>query len=475
MFPWRDIATTVTNAGGILGVRFEVNPASATSGVFGAYYPAILGRWFIDHEDDSGTKQCIKFNSYANQMDTSRHSLCFTFDGTTGTVYIDGNVILTANITQDTSAALGALGTKTIKAFGVGDFGYRDTMFNRGFPPYEYGSAGRAFYGYQDRVAVWVGTCLTPTQVTAIADDMLGTTTHPLAGALKAPTTTSGLTLLHWLDAAYGSKLVEKGTIATYATADGDKVGSWRSRIGNTPATFNTSTDAKRPALKLNIQNGLPVVRSDGNTNSQLMSYSGALSQPYTLFFVAARQTGSAEGYFWGHDSGAGYFGFSNSTTANLYMGAMLGLAEDSADDVVMQAIHALKNPPAPPAPAPAPAPPPAAVAQAALMSIGANQITTANQGSLAEQKASAKRRGRKTNAPDQANPSDHRSDPPKSLEAKVALKNEVTRRTSEKRMSALVSLSRERNVLKANMPGRTHQVRASGRKTKQKATLKDP
>jgi len=59
---------------------------------------------------------------------------------------------------------------------------------------------------------------------------------------------------------------------------------------------------------------------------------------------------------------------------------AMLGLAEDSADDVVMQAIHALKNPPAPPAPAPAPAPPPAAVAQAALMSARAEKLELANK-----------------------------------------------------------------------------------------------
>lgn len=61
---------------------------------------------------------------------------------------------------------------------------------------------------------------------------------------------------------------------------------------------------------------------------------------------------------------------------------AMLGLAEDSADDVVMQAIHALKNPPAPPAPAPAPhpAPAPAAVAQAALMSARAEKLELANK-----------------------------------------------------------------------------------------------
>ena len=50
---------------------------------------------------------------------------------------------------------------------------------------------------------------------------------------------------------------------------------------------------------------------------------------------------------------------------------AMLGLAEDSADDVVMQAIHALKNPPAPA---------PAAVAQAALMSARAEKLELANK-----------------------------------------------------------------------------------------------
>lgn len=330
MMPWRAIDVVESEESAELGVRFL-----CANKVY-QYTPAHQTRWRIEHYDNAGL-QHNSHDTYAGRMDSNRHALHFTFDGTTAIIYIDGNAVLSADITQDTATLAGPLGTKTIKVFGVGDFGFRDNMFNRGYPPIEYGSAGRPFYGYMDRMAFFAGVAHTPAEVTTVADDILDSTSHPLTGALALPTTTTGLTLLHWLDAAYGQKYVGRdvnSNVLAYSMADADKVGMWRSRKGT--VNFTASTDAKRPALKLSIQNGLPVVRFDGNTNKQLLNYAAALAQPITIFIVGRRESGSSEGYYWGGDSGNRYFGHANTSAVSLYAGGAGGISGTATSQTTM-------------------------------------------------------------------------------------------------------------------------------------------
>ena len=63
------------------------------------------------------------------------------------------------------------------------------------------------------------------------------------------------LGLLLWLDTTVSSSLD--------ASSDGDLVGSWTDRRGG-GKTASQSTGSRKPLLKIGIQNGLPVVRTDG-------------------------------------------------------------------------------------------------------------------------------------------------------------------------------------------------------------------
>lgn len=96
-----------------------------------------------------------------------------------------------------------------------------------------------------------------------------------------------------WLQA--DSALWQDSTRTIRATADGDPVGSWDDLSGNANhATQATGT--LRPTLKLNIQNGKPVIRFDG-TDDILDGSANTLLTTAATIFVTGKQNNPTGGY----------------------------------------------------------------------------------------------------------------------------------------------------------------------------------
>lgn len=124
----------------------------------------------------------------------------------------------------------------------------------------------------------------------AISDNAYTVTVTPsrsgLTGAAATrnfyvtPASVSGLRA--WLDSTYGLFQDNLGT--TPATADGDAVGYWTDRSGNTYHATQATGTAK-PTLKLNIQNGQPVLRFDGG-DSLAFPNDNLLDLPITVFLA---------------------------------------------------------------------------------------------------------------------------------------------------------------------------------------------
>jgi hypothetical protein len=114
----------------------------------------------------------------------------------------------------------------------------------------------------------------------------------PLLGAGMAtdgfsPSSISGLQF--WVDAADSATLYTDSTLTTLAVADGDVIGGWKDKSGNSRNALQTD-GTKKPLLKLAIQNGRNCVRYDG-VNDFLSAISFTLSGDFTLFFVAKPTT----------------------------------------------------------------------------------------------------------------------------------------------------------------------------------------
>lgn len=102
-----------------------------------------------------------------------------------------------------------------------------------------------------------------------------------------------------WLKADVGLFQERTGAAATTpAVADADPVGTWLDQSGNGNHVVAT-TDAKRPSLKLAIQNGMPVVRSDG-TDDYLISISTTIAtfpaKRGSVFAVYRRNAATGQG-----------------------------------------------------------------------------------------------------------------------------------------------------------------------------------
>jgi hypothetical protein len=99
-----------------------------------------------------------------------------------------------------------------------------------------------------------------------------------------------------WLKADVGTFQTSGGSAAA---VDTDPVGEWQDQSGNGRHLGATLTT--RPLLKLNIQNGLPVLRFDG-TNDLLKTavFDPVLSQPFTIV-LAAKLIAWVDGRYW-HD-----------------------------------------------------------------------------------------------------------------------------------------------------------------------------
>lgn len=95
-----------------------------------------------------------------------------------------------------------------------------------------------------------------------------------------------------WLNSTRG--LFQDSSFTTPAVADADPVGGWQDQSGNGNHVTQATT-TKRPALKLSIRNGQPVIRFDGvDDNLQKVFTGGNLSQPYTTFAVYALRSWNA-------------------------------------------------------------------------------------------------------------------------------------------------------------------------------------
>lgn len=79
--------------------------------------------------------------------------------------------------------------------------------------------------------------------------------------------------------------------------ADGDPVSAWPDASGNGNAAAGAG--AARPAYKVNILNGLPVVRFGGSHVLQTAAFSARLPQPTTVFIVAGMSAAVATQVFY--------------------------------------------------------------------------------------------------------------------------------------------------------------------------------
>lgn len=106
-----------------------------------------------------------------------------------------------------------------------------------------------------------------------------------------SPLSISGLAL--WLKADAG--LYQESTFTTPAVSDGDPVGGWQDQSGNGRHLLE-ATSNKRLTLKLAIQNGRSIVRSDGVDDR--MTFTAAFAQTAPIHFYAAyANTDGATGY----------------------------------------------------------------------------------------------------------------------------------------------------------------------------------
>ena len=103
-----------------------------------------------------------------------------------------------------------------------------------------------------------------------------------------SPLSIAGLQL--WLDASDSTTLFTDSAGSTPATADGDPVGRWADKSGNSNHTLQTD-GTKKPLLKLSVQNTQNGVRPDG-VNDFLKSTTGGADSSYTLFCVNIKRSG---------------------------------------------------------------------------------------------------------------------------------------------------------------------------------------
>lgn len=101
-----------------------------------------------------------------------------------------------------------------------------------------------------------------------------------------APSDISGL--ISWHDASDISTLWQDSARSTAVASDGDPVGAWDDKSGGGNHVLQATT-AKKPAYKTGIQNGLPVLRFDGD-DALVLGGLGRV-QPLTYFIIVSFNT----------------------------------------------------------------------------------------------------------------------------------------------------------------------------------------
>lgn len=95
-----------------------------------------------------------------------------------------------------------------------------------------------------------------------------------------------------WLDASDSSTLYTDSGLTTLVAADGDPVGGWKDKSGNTRHATQAS-GTNKPAYKTAIKNGLSVVRFDGVNDSLATATFGLETLTRWVFSVHRVSTGS--------------------------------------------------------------------------------------------------------------------------------------------------------------------------------------
>lgn len=128
------------------------------------------------------------------------------------------------------------------------------------------------------------------------------------------PSEISGLKL--WLDASDSSTLYQSSG-GSLASADGDPVGQWRDKSGNSNHLSQTD-GTKKPVVKLAVKNNLPCVRFDGSNDKMALSFT--LNQPEFVFAVFSCKTNGAQA--WDGATQDYMWGWVSTTTFETYAGA---------------------------------------------------------------------------------------------------------------------------------------------------------
>jgi hypothetical protein len=140
----------------------------------------------------------------------------------------------------------------------------------------------------------------------------------PLLGAGMAtdgfnPLSISGLQF--WVDAADSATLYTDSTLTTLAVADG-VVGGWKDKSGNSRNALQTD-GTKKPLLKLAVQNGRNVVRTDGVDDLLNLAYNTNGLAGFTLIYVVKKQSGIYYGGISNYPNTVGFVIFGDGTGYN--------------------------------------------------------------------------------------------------------------------------------------------------------------
>lgn len=141
----------------------------------------------------------------------------------------------------------------------------------------------------------------------------------PLLGAGMAtdgfsPLSISGLQF--WVDAADSTTLYTDSALTTLAVSDGDVVGGWKDKSGNSRNALQTD-GTKKPLLKTAIQNGRNVVRTDGVNDVLDLAYDVNGLAGFTLIYVVKKESGTKYGGISNYPNTIGFVNFADATSFN--------------------------------------------------------------------------------------------------------------------------------------------------------------
>lgn len=120
------------------------------------------------------------------------------------------------------------------------------------------------------------------------------------------------------------------GIVSGTASADGDPVTTWQDQSGN-GRHASAATSAKRPTLKLAIQNGLPALLFDG-VDDYLAATVTTIAQPHTVAIVGKATGAGNQFYFDGANVTAAVTNATSTTAVRMYAGANLDKSGLTAD-----------------------------------------------------------------------------------------------------------------------------------------------